>query len=76
MATDTQEFVNKYIERQQRAIADLMNKVVLLETQLVIAETKITALQAEISKEDDGFSQAEMKEVEENDGDSNSIKEE
>ncbi len=76
MATDTQEFVNKYIERQQRAIADLMNKVVLLETQLVIAETKITALQAEISKEGDGFSQAEMKEIEENDGDSNSIKEE
>lgn len=76
MANDTQEFVNKYIERQQRAIADLMNKVVLLETQLVIAESKIVALQDQIPKQDDGFDNAEMKEIEENNGNSNSVKEE
>lgn len=60
----SQEFVNKFVERQQRAIADLMNKVVLLETQLSIATDKLTALEAakEDKKEDDGFQSSEVKE--------------
>lgn len=44
MKVDQQEFVNAYIERQQRAIADLTNKIVMLETQLVIAQKKIVEL--------------------------------
>lgn len=60
----SQEFVNKFVERQQRAIADLMNKVVLLETQLSIATDKLAALEAakEDKKEDDGFQSSEVKE--------------
>jgi hypothetical protein len=41
----SQEFVNKFVERQQRAIADLMNKVILLETQLAVAQDRIAALE-------------------------------
>ena len=59
MAEPTQEFVNKYIERQQRAIADLMNKVVLLETQLIIAEGRILELSK--PKVDDGYNASEIK---------------
>jgi len=44
MKVDSQEFVNAYIERQQRAIADLTNKVVMLETQLVLAQKRIIDL--------------------------------
>jgi hypothetical protein len=61
----SQEFVNKFVERQQRAIADLMNKVVLLETQLSIATDKLAALEAEAAKEDkegDDFKSSEIKE--------------
>ena len=54
-----QEFVNKYIERQQRAIADLTNKVVLLETQLALATDKIKELSVE--KKEDGFAPSEIK---------------
>lgn len=61
-----QEFVNAYIERQQRAIADLTNKIVLLETQLVVASKKIAELTAEASKaKDDEFSNSEIKKTEE-----------
>lgn len=42
----SQEFVNKFVERQQRAIADLMNKVILLETQLAVAQDRIVVLEA------------------------------
>lgn len=60
----SQEFVNKFVERQQRAIADLMNKVVLLETQLSIATDKLAALEAtkEDKKEDESFQSSEIKE--------------
>ena len=67
MKIDQQEFVNAYIERQQRAIADLMNKVVMLETQLQLAQKIITELTK--PKTDpveppnpEGFSSAEVKE--------------
>lgn len=59
----TQEFVNKYIERQQRAIADLMNKVVLLETQLAVAQDKLVELTKE--KKTDGYSNGEIKTTDE-----------
>jgi hypothetical protein len=59
----SQEFVNKFVERQQRAIADLMNKVVLLETQLSIATDKLAALEAaKEDKEGDDFKSSEIKE--------------
>jgi hypothetical protein len=67
MKIDQQEFVNAYIERQQRAIADLMNKVVMLETQLQLAQKMITELTkpktdpVEASNPE-GFSSAEVKE--------------
>lgn len=44
MEVDQQEFVNAYIERQQKAIADLMNKVIMFETQLMLAQKKIREL--------------------------------
>jgi hypothetical protein len=58
------KLVNKFVERQQRAIADLMNKVVLLETQLSIATDKLAALEAakEDKKEDESFQSSEIKE--------------
>jgi hypothetical protein len=60
----SQQFVNKFVERQQRAIADLMNKVIMLETQLAIATERVKALEAEKSKEEsqDDFQQSEIKE--------------
>jgi hypothetical protein len=60
----SQEFVNKFVERQQRAIADLMNKVVLLETQLAMAADKIVALEKlvpEEEKKSDGFESSDIK---------------
>jgi predicted nucleic acid-binding Zn-ribbon protein len=59
----SQEFVNKYVERQQRAIADLMNKVVLLETQLAMATDRIKALEANQKEEtkDADFASSEIK---------------
>jgi hypothetical protein len=59
MKVDSQEFVNAYIERQQRAIADLTNKVVMLETQLVLAQ-KMLAAQSE-QKPTDDFQAASIK---------------
>lgn len=64
MKVDSQEFVNAYIERQQRAIADLTNKIVMLETQLVLAQKKInelTPIKQEPEEEQD-FSSATIKE--------------
>lgn len=62
MKVDQQEFVNAYIERQQRAIADLMNKVVMLETQLLLAQKKIQELTAAETdkKQDDDFQAASI----------------
>lgn len=62
MKVDQQEFVNAYIERQQRAIADLMNKVVMLETQLLLAQKKIQELTAVETdkKQDDDFQAASI----------------
>ena len=59
----SQNFVNKFVERQQRAIADLMNKVILLETQLAVAQDRIVTLEAD-KKEDkeDDFKSSEIKE--------------
>lgn len=59
----SQEFVNKYIERQQRAISDMMNKVVLLETQLAIATDRIKVLEANQKEEtnDGDFAPSEIK---------------
>lgn len=60
----SQEFVNKFVERQQRAIADLMNKVILLETQLAVAQDRVKALEAAAQAEDkkDDFQSSEIKE--------------
>lgn len=60
----SQEFVNKFVERQQRAIADLMNKVILLETQLAVAQDRVKALEAAAQVEDkkDDFQSSEIKE--------------
>lgn len=64
MKIDQQEFVNAYIERQQRAIADLMNKVVMLETQLILAQKKIAELTPSkpSPEEEHDFSSATIKE--------------
>lgn len=63
MKVDSQEFINAYIERQQRAIADLTNKVVMLETQLVLAQKKIVELTpVKQAAEDQEFSSATIKE--------------
>jgi hypothetical protein len=60
----SQEFVNKFVERQQRAIADLMNKVILLETQLAVAQDRVKALEVAAQKEDkkEDFQSSEIKE--------------
>jgi hypothetical protein len=60
----SQDFVNKFVERQQRAIADLMNKVILLETQLAVAQDRVKALEAAAQKEDkkEDFQSSEIKE--------------
>lgn len=60
----SQQFVNKFVERQQRAISDLMNKVIMLETQLAIAADKIKALEAEKPKDEsqEDFQPSEIKE--------------
>lgn len=65
MKVDSQEFVSVYIERQQRAIADLMNKVVMLEAQLQLAQKKIIELtkpKEEQKLEESGYSSATVKE--------------
>ena len=48
----SQNFVNKFVERQQRAISDMMNKIIMLETQLAIATERVKALEAELKKEE------------------------
>ena len=62
MKVDQQDFVNAYIERQQRAIADLTNKIVMLETQLVLAQKRIVELtpKEEDKKQDDDFQAASI----------------
>jgi hypothetical protein len=65
MKVDQQEFVNAYIERQQRAIADLTNKIVMLETQLVLAQKKIKELSVDSSKQPDGFEAGSIQQKEE-----------
>jgi len=65
MQVDQQTFVNAYIERQQRAIADLTNKVVMLETQLVLAQKQIQELTQKKQEEPDSegdFTSAQVKE--------------
>jgi hypothetical protein len=66
MQVDQQTFVNAYIERQQRAIADLTNKVVMLETQLLLAQKKIQELtqatQTEQPDSEGDFKSAQVKE--------------
>jgi hypothetical protein len=64
MKVDQQEFVNAYIERQQRAIADLTNKIVMLETQLVLAQKKVAELTTtkQAPEEEQEFSSATIKE--------------
>ena len=47
-----QNFVNKFVERQQRAIADMMNKIIMLETQLALATERVKELEAELKKEE------------------------
>ena len=60
----SQNFVNKFVERQQRAIADMMNKIIMLETQLAMATDRVKALEAELKKEDSpqDFQPSEIKE--------------
>lgn len=66
MKVDSQEFVNAYIERQQRAIADLTNKIVMLETQLVLAQKMIADLtpKQEEQKPADDFQAATIQKTE------------
>lgn len=65
MKVDSQEFVNAYIERQQRAIADLMNKVVMLETQLLLAQKMIATASATEQKPTDDYQAASVQKTEE-----------
>ena len=60
----SQNFVNKFVERQQRAIADMMNKIIMLETQLALATERVKELEAEQKKEDSSaeFQPSEIKE--------------
>lgn len=62
----SQDFVNKFVERQQRAISDLMNKVILLETQLAVAQDRLVALEAasknDNDTDDNTFKSSEIKE--------------
>jgi hypothetical protein len=60
----SQEFVNKFVERQQRAIADLMNKVILLETQLAVAQDRLAILEADKKENttEEDFKPSEIKE--------------
>tara|TARA_B100000287_G_scaffold413475_1_gene445037 strand:- start:343 stop:579 length:237 start_codon:yes stop_codon:yes gene_type:complete len=44
---DQQEFVNEYIARQNKAIADLTSKSIMLESRLAMAEKKIQELTGE-----------------------------
>lgn len=65
MKVDQQQFLNVYIERQQRAIADLTNKIVMLETQLQIAKTHVEELEKQVEesmtkKPDDGFTDSSV----------------
>ena len=66
MQIDQQTFVNAYIERQQRAISDLTNKIIMLETQLLIAQKKIQELtkpKVENKPDSEGdFTSAQVKE--------------
>jgi hypothetical protein len=66
MKVDQQEFVNAYIERQQRAIGDLTHKVVMLETQLMLAQKRIQQLTPpDEDKPDDGFESGSIQKQEE-----------
>lgn len=60
----SQNFVNKFVERQQRAIADMMNKIIMLETQLALATERVKALEEELNKEEspNDFQPSEIKE--------------
>ena len=60
----SQNFVNKFVERQQRAIADMMNKIIMLETQLAIATERVKILEQELNKEESpsDFQPSEIKE--------------
>lgn len=66
MQIDQQTFVNAYIERQQRAISDLTNKIIMLETQLLLAQKKIqelTQTKEENKPDSEGdFTSAQVKE--------------
>jgi hypothetical protein len=66
MQIDQQTFVNAYIERQQRAISDLTNKIIMLETQLLLAQKKIqelTQIKEENKPDSEGdFTSAQVKE--------------
>lgn len=58
----SQEFINKFVERQQKAISDLMNKTILLETQLAVAMDRVALLEANQQVKTDGFESSEVKE--------------
>ena len=58
----SQEFINKFVERQQKAISDLMNKTILLETQLAVAMDRVALLEANQTIKTDGFESSEVKE--------------
>jgi hypothetical protein len=61
----SQNFVNKFVERQQRAIADMMNKIIMLETQLALATERVKQLEEELKKEESpqqDFQPSEIKE--------------
>ena len=59
----SQEFINKFVEKQQKAIADLMNKTILLETQLSVAMDRVAVLEANQKEQvkPDNFESSEVK---------------
>lgn len=56
------EFVGKYIERQQRAISDLTAKVIMLETQLIMAQEKLAEFMPKEEQIQTEFEGSEIKE--------------
>lgn len=56
------EFVTKYIERQQRAISDLTAKVIMLETQLIMTQERLAEFLPKEEQIQTEFQSSEIKE--------------
>lgn len=51
---DPQEFTNEYISKQSRIITDLVNKNIMLETQVSLLQKKVDALSQDQKEEQQG----------------------